>query len=90
MYIKILLNYILGYVNILVEGFFTERFINTCINKNIFLFNIKRDKSTIIYANVGIFDFKNVVKIAKQSKCRVKIQRKSGLPFLFNRYKKRK
>ena len=68
MYIKILLNYILGYVNILVEGFFTERFINTCINKNIFLFNIKRDKSTIIYANVGIFDFKNVVKIAKQSK----------------------
>ena len=40
MYIKILLNYILGYVNILVEGFFTERFINTCINKNIFLFNI--------------------------------------------------
>ena len=90
MYIKILLNYILGYVNILVEGFFTERFINTCINKNIFLFNIKRDKSTIIYANVGIFDFKNVVKIAKQSKCRVKIQRKGGLPFLFNRYKKRK
>lgn len=90
MYIKILLNYILGYVNILVEGFFTERFINTCINKNIFLFNIKRDKSTIIYAKVGIFDFKNVVKIAKQSKCRVKIQRKSGLPFLFNRYKKRK
>lgn len=90
MYIKILLNYILGYVNILVEGFFTERFINTCINKNIFLFNIKRDKSTIIYANVGIFDFKNVVKIAKQSKCRVKIQRKSCLPFLFNRYKKRK
>ena len=90
MYIKILLNYILGYVNILVEGFFTERFINTCINKNIFLFNIKRDKSTIIYANVGIFDFKNVVKIAKQSKCRVKILRKSGLPFLFNRYKKRK
>ena len=80
----------MGYVNILVEGFFTERFINTCINKNIFLFNIKRDKSTIIYANVGIFDFKNVVKIAKQSKCRVKIQRKSGLPFLFNRYKKRK
>ena len=90
MYIKIFLNYFLGYVNILVEGFFTERFINTCINKNIFLFNIKRDKSTIIYANVGIFDFKNVVKIAKQSKCRVKIQRKSGLPFLFNRYKKRK
>ncbi len=90
MYIKILLNYILGYVNIIVEGFFTERFINICMSKNIFLFNIKRDKSTIIYANVGIHDFKSVCKIAKQTKCKVKIKKKSGLPFIFNRYRKRK
>ncbi len=90
MYIKILINYILGYVNIIVEGFFTERFINICMSKNIFLFNIKRDKSTIIYANVGIHDFKSVVQIAKQTKCKVKIKKKSGLPFIFNRYRKRK
>lgn len=90
MYIKILLNYILGYVNIIVEGFFTERFINICMSKDIFLFNIKRDKSTIIYANVGIHDFKSVCKIAKQTKCKVKIKKKSGLPFIFNRYRKRK
>lgn len=90
MYIKILLNYILGYVNVIVEGFFTERFINICMSKNIFLFNIKRDKSTIIYANVGIHDFKSVCQIAKQTKCKVKIKKKSGLPFIFNRYRKRK
>lgn len=90
MYIKILLNYILGYVNIIVEGFFTERFINICMSKNIFLFNIKKDKSSIIYANVGIHDFKNVIQIAKQTKCKVKIKKKSGLPFIFNRYRKRK
>lgn len=90
MYIKILLNYILGYVNIIVEGFFTERFINICMSKNLFLFNIKRDKSSIIYANVGIHDFKNVIQIAKQTKCKVKIKKKSGLPFIFNRYRKRK
>ena len=90
MYIKILLNYILGYVNIIVEGFFTERFINICMSKDILLFNIKRDKSTIIYANVGIHDFKNAVQIAKQTKCKIKIKKKSGLPFLFNRYRKRK
>lgn len=85
-----MINYILGYVNIIVEGFFTERFINICMSKNIFLFNIKRDKSTIIYANVGIHDFKSVVQIAKQTKCKVKIKKKSGLPFIFNRYRKRK
>lgn len=90
MYIKILLNYILGYVNIIVEGFFTERFINICMSKDILLFNIKRDKSTIIYANVGIHDFKNAVQIAKQTKCKIKIKRKSGLPVIFNRYRKRK
>lgn len=38
----------------------------------------------------GIHDFKNVVKIAKQTKCKIKIQNKKGMPFVFNRYKKRK
>lgn len=90
MYIKILLNYLFGYVNIVVEGFFVERFINICVSKNILLWKIKRDKSTIIYANIGIHDFKNVVKIAKQTKCKIKIQSKKGMPFVFNRYKKRK
>lgn len=90
MYIKILLNYLLGYVNIVVEGFFVERFINICIAKDILLWKIKRDKSTIIYARVGIRDFKNVAKIAKQTKCKIKIKSKKGLPFTFYRYKKRK
>ena len=90
MYIKILLNYLFGYVNIVVEGFFVERFINICISKNILLWKIKRDKSTIIYTRVGIHDFKNVAQIAKQTKCKIKIQSKRGLPFVFNKYKKRK
>lgn len=90
MYIKILLNYILGYVNIFVEGFFTERFINNCMSNNIFIFNIKRDKSTIMYVSVGIKDFKKVAKIAKQTKCKIKILSKKGFPFVFNKYKKRK
>ena len=38
----------------------------------------------------GIHDFKNVAKIAKQTKCKIKIQNKKGMPFVFNRYKKRK
>lgn len=90
MYIKILLNYLFGYVNIVVEGFFVERFINICISKNILLWKIKRDKSTIIYTRVGIHDFKSVAQIAKQTKCKIKIKNKKGLPFIFNKYKKRK
>ena len=90
MYIKILLNYLFGYVNIVVEGFFVERFINICINRNILLWKIKKDKSTIIYAKLGVNDFREASKIAKQTKCKIKIKSKKGLPFIFNRYKKRK
>ncbi len=35
-------------------------------------------------------DFKEVAKIAKKTKCRIKIKSKKGMPFVFNRYKKRK
>ena len=60
MYFKIILNYILGYVNILVEGYFVEKFINICNKQKIFLWNLKRSKTTIIYANVSIKDFKKL------------------------------
>ena len=53
MFFKILIYYILGYVNISVEGYFIERFINICISKNILLWNLKRKKSSFLYANIG-------------------------------------
>ena len=90
MYLKILLNYILGYVNIKVEGFFIERFINICISKKIILWNIKRKKSTIMYANIGINDYKKLKPIAKKTKSKISIQNKKGLPFVVHKYRKRK
>lgn len=90
MYIKILLNYILGYINIEVEGYFIERFINLCKTKSIPLWNSKRKKATLLNTNIGINDLKKIAKLIKQTKCKVKIKRKKGLPFIFNKYKKRK
>ena len=90
MYFKILLCYILGYVNIEVEGYFIERFINICNSKKIFLWNMKRKHSTIIRLNIGIRDFKRIKEVAKKTKCRVKIQKKRGIPFILHKYKKRK
>ena len=90
MYFKIILNYILGYVNILVEGYFVEKFINICNKQKIFLWNLKRSKKTIIYTNVSIKDFKKLKPIAQKTKCKIKIKSKKGLPFIFNKYKKRK
>ena len=56
----------------------------------IYLENLKREKSTIIKASVPVKEFKNVAKIAKESKCKIKIKSKKGLPFILNRYRKRK
>lgn len=90
MFGKIILNYIIGYVSIKVEGYYIERFINICMSKKIFFWNMKREKSSILYANIGIEEFKKIKKIAQKVNCRVHIERKKGLPFIFNKYKKRK
>ncbi len=88
--IKIFWNYICGYVKISVEGYFVERFINICRNKNILLWNIKSKKSTYLYANISPKDFRKLKEIAQKTKCRIKIESKNGLPFILHRYQKRK
>ena len=90
MHFRVLLAYFLGYLEIKVEGYFIEKFINNCLKSNILLWNIKRKKSTIMACNIGIADFKRIRHILKKTKCRIKIERKRGLPFTFNKYKKRK
>lgn len=90
MFVKIIIYYLLGYATISVEGYFIERFINICISKNILLWNMKRKKSSFLFTNIAIKDFKKIRQIAKTTKCHVKIEKKKGLPFFLNKYKKRK
>ncbi|MCI8412222.1 MAG: sporulation protein YqfD, partial [Clostridia bacterium] len=90
MFIKIIFSYILGYLSISVEGYYIERFINICKNNKIAIWNLKRDKDIKLYLRIGIRDFKNVCKVAKKTKCKIKIVNKRGVPFLVHKYKKRK
>ena len=90
MYIKVLLSYFLGYVNISVEGYYIERFINICISKGILLWGIKREKSTYLKANISVRDFRKIKSIAKKTKCKIMLNNKKGFPFLLNKYKERK
>ena len=90
MFIKIIFNYIIGYIRISIEGYYIERFINICGNEKITIWNLKRNKNVKLELNIGIKDLKKVAKIAKQTNCKMKIIKKKGLPFLFNRYRKRK
>ena len=85
-----LLQYIEGYVDIVVEGYYIERFINICSNKQIDLWNLKRIDSITINASIKISEFRKLKQICKKTKCKVKIKNKKGLPFLVRKYKKRK
>ena len=90
MFFKILLGFFTGYLTISLDGYYIERFINSCLNKKLLLWNIKREKSSFLYANIGINSFKQIRKIAKETKCRIKVIEKKGIPFILHRYKKRK
>ncbi len=79
-----------GYVTVTVEGFFVERFINICRNNNIVLLDIERENNTYLKVKILKSDFKDIRHIAKKTKCKIKISRKSGVPFFVNKYRKRK
>ncbi len=83
-------SYLSGYMKINVEGYFIERFINICTQKNIKLWNMKRKGETVLISNISIQDFKRLKIIARKTKCKIRIKKKKGLPFFFERYKKRK
>ena len=67
MIFKVFIYYILGYLNIEVEGIFVERFINICKSKGILLWNIKMEKGVLLCVNIGIKDYKNIRNIAKKT-----------------------
>ena len=90
MLIKILLKYILGYVRITIEGYYIERFINICTTNKILIWNLKREKGVKLHLNIGIQDFYRAVKVAKKLKCKIHIEKKRGIPFFINKYRKRK
>ncbi len=83
-------NYFRGYVIIAVEGYFLEKFINICTHRQVFLWDIKKRKDRTMTLKVSINGFKLLRPISYKTKCRVKILKRCGLPFLKKRYGKRK
>ena len=83
-------NYIRGYVIIIVEGYFLEKFINICTHRQLRLWNVKWQRNSRVKMMISIKDFKMLRPIAKKTRCRVHIIMKKGFPFFINKYKNRK
>jgi len=83
-------NYIRGYVIILVEGFFPEKFINICTHRQILLWDIRRRGGYGMILKMSIKGFRLLRPVARKTRCRVRILGKKGLPFIMHRYRRRK
>jgi len=77
-----------GFAGIIIKGEFKERFINMCSHNGIETFTV-RYKDDLIYANVMAGDYKRLRKIAKKTKVKIRIRKKTGLSFVINRYRYR-
>lgn len=79
-----------GIMKIKVEGFFIERFINLCLQKEVEIWDIERINEGTINVKFFYTDLEIINEIADTTHCKVEILEKNGVPFLVNRYKHRK
>ena len=79
-----------GNVEITVSGIGTERFINICKNKGINLYNVRYHKEKCLADIVmSAADFKKIRPAKRASRTKIKIIRKTGLPFWIFKHRKR-
>ncbi len=82
--------YIKGMLGMSVKGVNLERFINKCNAEGIVLYSVYREKYDMMRCAVNLADFKKISAINRELKCRIRVKRRYGLKFLFNRVMRRK
>lgn len=75
-----ILKYMKGYLCIKVWGFAPERFMNLCSNKNILLWDIRRE-GEVYYMCISLKGFYQLKDVVKKTGTRVAICKRYGLPF---------
>ena len=84
------INRINGTIEVQIEGFFTERFINLCKINNVKIWDVRNIVTGMVRFKIAIKQFKALKKIAKKTKCKVKIISKKGIYFKLFKLRKRK
>ena len=80
-----IINFFKGYVKISISGKHTERFINICAKKNIYIWNIKRKSPTLLEAFISTAAFKMAEDIAISSETEIKELRRGGMMVLIKK-----
>lgn len=88
MLIKII-KYFRGYLCIRVTGQSTERFLNACSHRGIYIWGLRPVKNAYeMY--ISIKDFHNLKPVLKKTGTKVVIIRREGFPFFLQKYRKQK
>jgi len=87
-------NFLRGYVIIRVTGFSVERFVNLAVHKGVVFREMARNANGEVFEftemQVSVRDFFKLKAPMRKAKCKIKIVKRVGLPFLMRRYRKRK
>jgi similar to stage IV sporulation protein len=74
-----------GIITVETRGKGIERLINTLTRNGILIWNVKRHGSESVTFKIKLNDVKKIRKAVKDSNCKVKFLRRTGMPFLFKR-----
>lgn len=83
------MNYRKGSVCIKVKNGYVEKFINFCMNDNVYLWGVRHTEDGLV-AWLCVEDFFKLRPIVKKSGVKIVVLKHFGLPFLIKRWKKRK
>ena len=86
---KKLVDILLGYFNITVVCGYPERFLNICAQNGVELWDIVRVDANTVSASCSIKDYRLLRKILNKDDFKISTKRKSGIPFVLFRIKKR-
>jgi len=81
--------YLIGYIRVSIEGDYQEKFLNLLLAKGFYFWNVQKNGKTM-YLNTAARNYYIMSKAAKALNCRIHIEGKFGLAFLFYSLKKRK
>ncbi len=81
--------YLKGYLEISIEGYGKERFLNLCMHREMVMWDMKHEDNKMSMC-ISLSDLKQIQPILRKTKCRLHIKRKCGLPFFFYQHRKEK
>jgi len=88
--LKRLLQYILGFVVIHIQGHNVERFLNLASHRGISIWDIYWIDPNTVRAKVILSGIKPLRHVARISRCRFQIRKKTGVPFIIRYFCRRK